>query len=98
MFAAGGVAVAAGRAGVALPGEDARERLAEQRLFVIDGGHQRAGVDLILAHGGVAGFAGDGCAMLLANLISVLRRAEDHIVLESQWAAHVRAGGAIRSE
>ncbi len=51
------------------------ERLPEQRLLAVDGGHQRRGVGQVLAHRGVAGIAGHGRAALFADGIAVLAAA-----------------------
>src|ERR1039458_10404840 len=98
VIAAGGIAVAAGGAGWPAPCEYTRERLSEKGLLACDCGHQRRGVDRILAHGGVAGVAGDGCAMLPANGISIFPRPQRHVILKRQRAAHVAASGSVIAE
>ena len=69
MFAAAGLAIAAGRVGRAFPGENIVERPVEQRLFGKYLAHEGVRVLEVFAHVRVATVADGGCAMGLGDAI-----------------------------
>ena len=95
VFAAGGLAVAAGHVVGALPRENFVERVADQRFLAVDGDHQVLGVVHVAAHVSVARVAGGGTAMLFADAIAFLSRTQNDAIIERQFAPQVGTCGSF---
>ena len=66
--------------------------MADQRFLAVDGDHEVLGVVHVAAHVSVAGIAGGGAAILLANAVTFLARTKHDAIIERQFAAHVGTG------
>src|SRR5437588_12843903 len=88
-----GLALAAGRTLGPRPGNCNVERLAKHRLFARNGLHHEIGVVEIAAHPLVAVIRRR--AVLLADGIAFLPRAELDDVIEAQRMSQIRAGSAF---